>query len=201
MRPTKHVYQFKVTLLEIEPRIWRRILVPASYSFWDFHVAIQDAMGWLDYHLHLFRVTNPETGEREEIGIPDEDGFEDEVPCMPGWEVPIVDYFREAGTRAEYLYDFGDDWQHQVELETILERVPKKKYPLCTDGAQACPPEDCGGPPGYEDFLRILSGPTDEEHENIKRWIGRPYDPKAFDPKNVRFDNPQRRWNFAFRGA
>ena len=201
MRPKRHAYQFKVTLPEIEPRIWRRILVPASYSFWDFHVAIQDCMGWLDYHLHLFRVTNPETGEREEIGIPDDDPFQDDTPCMPGWEIPIADSFREPGTLAEYLYDFGDDWQHEVELEAVLERVPKKKYPVCVDGARACPPEDCGGVPGYENFLRIIADPTDEEYESTRRWVGRPYDPSAFDPKKVRFDNPQKRWDFAFRGA
>ena len=201
MRQKKQVYQVKVTLLEIEPLIWRRILVPASYSFWDFHVAIQDSMGWLDYHLHLFRVTNPETGEREEIGIPDDDGFEDDTPCMPGWEIPITEYFREPGTRTEYLYDFGDDWQHEVELEAILERVPKKKYPVCVAGARACPPEDCGGVPGYWDFLRIIGDPTDEEHETMRRWLGRPYEPNVFDPANVHFDNPRKRWDFAFRNA
>jgi len=201
MSQKQHVHQFKVTLLEIEPRIWRRLLVPASYSFWDLHVAIQDSMGWLDYHLHLFRVTNPETGELQEIGIPDDDPFEDDVVCMPGWEIPVADYFQKAGTRAQYLYDFGDDWQHEVELEAILERVPKKKYPICADGARACPPEDCGGVPGYEDFLRIIADPTDEEYESMRRWLGRPYDPNAFDPKKVRFDSPKKRWDFAFRGA
>jgi len=197
----KQVCQFKVTLLEIEPAIWRRIVVPASYTFWDLHVAIQDSMGWLDYHLHLFRVTDLETGTREEIGIPDEDRFEDDVQCVPSWEKPITDYFREPGTRAEYLYDFGDDWQHELELEAIRERIPKRRYPICEGGARACPPEDCGGVPGYFDFLRILNDPADDEHETIERWLGRPYDPNAFDPKKVHFDDPRKRWEFAFRNA
>jgi len=120
---------------------------------------------------------------------------------MPGWEIPIAEYFREPGTRAEYLYDFGDDWQHEVELEGILEHVPKKKYPVCVAGARACPPEDCGGVPGYWDFLRIIGDPADEEHENMKEWLGRPYKPNAFDTAKVHFDNPKKRWDFAFRNV
>ena len=82
--------QFKVHLRGSKPLIWRRFEVPASYNFWDLHVAIQDAMGWQDYHLHAFRVRNPVTGDVEEIGIPDEDRFEGEPDFLPGWEVPVA---------------------------------------------------------------------------------------------------------------
>lgn len=192
------VYQFKVTLKGIEPEVWRRIVVPAGYSFWDLHVAIQDAMGWLDSHLHAFRVRNPDTAAEGVIGIPGDDGFEDDEVFLPGWRVPIVDYFREPGDRADYEYDFGDGWEHDIVLEQVAARAPKTKYPICLDGARACPPEDCGGVPGYEDMLEVLGDPDHEEHESMLEWVGRRYDPAAFDPKEVRFDDPKKRWRMAF---
>lgn len=194
----KQVYQFKVSLKGIEPVIWRQIVVPASYSFWNLHVAIQDSMGWSDCHLHMFRIANPETGVIDEIGIPDDDSFEDDPVCHPGWELPIADYFMEPGDRADYEYDFGDSWNHEVFLEGIILREPKTKYPKCTGGKRACPPEDCGGIGGYEMLLKILRDPSHEEHESMMEWVGGRYDSKAFEPKNVRFDNPRKRWKIAF---
>ena len=104
MREPTRVYQFKLLLLAVAPPIWRRIQVPETYSFWDLHVALQDAMGWLDYHLHLFRVTKPVTGEVVQIGIPDDDAFEGDEPIVPGWEVPIAHYFPRPGAVARYDY-------------------------------------------------------------------------------------------------
>ena len=165
-------HQFKVTLKGIEPTVWRRIVVPATYSFWDLHVAIQDSMGWLDCHLHAFRLRSPESDEAVEIGIPDDDVFEGVEPFLPGWEIPIAAYFGKPGARAEYEYDFGDGWEHEVVLEEITVRAPKVKYPICLDGSGACPPEDCGGVPGYEEMLTALRDPTHEEHESILEWVG-----------------------------
>ena len=192
------VFQFKITLKEIEPEIWRRIQVPANYSFWDLHVAIQDAMGWTDSHLHMFRILNPLTDDTNQIGIPDEDRFVGDPEILPGWELPITGYFLEGNPRAEYEYDFGDSWIHEITLETIAPRQVGAKYPRCLDGRSACPPEDCGGPPGYEDMLRILKNPDHEEHESMLTWVGRQYDPERFDPKDLRFDDPKKRWDTAF---
>ena len=192
------VYQFKVGLLEIAPPIWRRIQVPETYSFWDLHVAIQDAMGWLDYHLHLFRIRKPGTGEVVQIGIPDDDPFEGDEPILPGWEVPMARYFTRPGVVARYDYDFGDGWEHAITLEAILPRQKGKKYPLCLGGAQACPPEDCGGIGGYEDLLALIRDPSHEEHENMLQWLGGRFDPEKFDAKKVKFDNPAKRWQLAF---
>ena len=194
----KVVYQFKVTLKDIEPAIWRRITVPGNYSFWDLHVAIQDAMGWLDYHLHLFRIVNPETEEIHEIGIPDDEPIDDDLESLPGWEIPIVGYFLKPGDQADYEYDFGDGWEHEVVLEGIFLREPKIKYPKCVDGARACPPEDCGGVHGYSEMLKIVRNPSHKEHKSMMEWLGKKYDPKAFDPKKVKFDNPKKRWRIAF---
>lgn len=123
------VYQFKISLKGISAPIWRRIQVPQSYSFWDFHVALQDALGWFDCHLHIFRIMNPETEEIEEIGIPDDQPFEDDRPCLPGWDVPLSIYFRKSGTRADYEYDFGDGWEHAVVLEEIYKPNPQTRVP------------------------------------------------------------------------
>jgi len=150
-------HRFHIELEGIRPPVWRRIRVPGDYSFWDLHVAIQDAMGWLDCHLHLFEIRNPQTGALEEIGVPDDEQFLDEPPCLAGWEVPIAGYFIEGGDTASYTYDFGDDWQHTVVLEEV-ETVRKSERPLaCLGGERRCPPEDCGGIHGYAEMLEILA--------------------------------------------
>jgi len=199
------VYEFKVTLNGIQPPIWRRIQVPASYSFWALHVALQDAMGWLDYHLHVFEIRRPCKRKAVEIGIPDED-FDDHV-ILPGWEVPIAKHFTAPGSAAVYRYDFGDGWEHEVLLEGILLKEKGAKYPKCIAGERACPPEDCGGVPGYFNLLDILADPQHEEHEEMLAWLKGhaknyyPYCPDEFDPGQVRFDDPEERWRLAFCGT
>lgn len=199
---THLIYQFNVTLQEIEPSIWRRIQVPAQYSFWDLHVAIQDAMGWLDYHLHAFKLRPPHKRKMIEIGIPD-DG-EGDLDVLPGWTVPIRDIFTEPGQTALYLYDFGDGWKHEVLLEGILLKEKGGKYPRCLAGEHACPPEDCGSVPGYYRVVDIVRNPRHVEYRETIAWLKGhaknyyPYDPDAFDPGDVQFDNPKKRWRLAF---
>ena len=189
------VYQFKITLDEISPPIWRRIQVPEIYSFWDLHVAIQDAMGWADSHLHQFEMINPKTGREMEIGIPDEE-WEDQA--LAGWDAKIADYFTMKNNTAIYIYDFGDNWEHAVKLEKILPRDQKAEYPTCVEGERACPPEDCGGVPGYEELLMTISDPDDEEYEDTMEWLGDDFDPEYFDPLDVYFDDPDERRKMAF---
>jgi hypothetical protein len=196
MKKFDRVYQFKIHLKNLKPLIWRRIQVPETYTFWDLHVAIQDSMGWLDYHLHEFKVKNPSTGLEESIGIPDDFG---EMEMEAGWELKISDFFSLENAKAEYVYDFGDNWEHQLELEKILPRDRNLKYPICIAGKRACPPEDCGGFWGYEDFLKIIKDPTHEEHLSMLEWAGGEFDPEKFDPQSVHFDNPKKRWEFAFK--
>ncbi len=187
-----NIYQFKISLEGISPPIWRRIQVPENYSFWDLHVAIQDSMGWLDSHLHSFILKNPSTGEKEEIGIPSDD-FIDEIPMLPGWKENISKWFKEENKKVEYIYDFGDDWHHGVTLEKIMPTEERIKYPRCIAGKRACPPEDCGGVWGYHDLLEIISNPAHEEYEEMMEWLGGEYDPEAFEPTKVEFDNPKER--------
>ncbi|HSR54414.1 MAG TPA: plasmid pRiA4b ORF-3 family protein [Acidobacteriota bacterium] len=197
MKIKDSVYQFRVALEKVEPEVWRRIVVPGTYSFWDLHVAIQDSMGWDDYHLHLFRIRDPESGEMDQIGIPF-DTYGEGPEIFEGWELPIAEYFLEPGDHALYEYDFGDGWQHHVELEEITPRVGGKKYPVCLGGERACPPEDCGGPWGYADFLEAVSDSAHEEHARMLEWVGGKFDPSDFSPQKVRFDDPDKRWQYAF---
>ena len=194
---TDTIYQFKITLKGIRPPIWRRIQVPGTYTFWDLHVAIQDAMGWLDYHLHQFDIPSPTTGLPVWIGIPNEE-ISAVVPILPDWQLRMADYFTESNPKADYWYDFGDDWQHTVSLEKILQRGPTVEYPTCVAGRRACPPEDCGGTWGYSEFLRKLSDPSDPEHRDMMDWIGGSFDPAEFERADVHFDDPQERWGRAF---
>ena len=183
-RTYEQIYKFKISLKDIEPLIWRKIEVPADYTFWDLHVAIQDAMGWADYHLHEFRIN------RSEIGIPDE-SFNNQV--LASWKEKIADYFTLESKIAEYIYDFGDYWQHIVELEEIKPAEKDRGYPICLDGARACPPEDCGGLPGYYNLLEILNDPDHEEYDFILEWLDGEYEPDYFASSEVEFDNPRKR--------
>ena len=187
------VYRFRVSLLGTEPEVWRMIEVPESYTFWDLHVAIQDAMGWLDYHLHMFELEPPGESQPVLIGMPMDDDF------VEGHTVPITEYFAKPGDAATYRYDFGDGWEHEVKLISIEPAERGAEYPRCVDGAGACPPEDCGGPYGYSRLLEILADPNHEEHEEMVEWLKGhaknywPYDPGAFDPASVAFWDPKQR--------
>ena len=197
------VYQFIIELQEIEPPIWRVIQVPSAYTFWDLHVAIQDAMGWLDYHLHTFNVLMPGKKTEIEIGIPDEEGCDDRE-ILPGWEVPLARYFKELGQAAVYDYDFGDSWSHTVLLDGFILRKEGVPYPICAAGERACPPEDCGGVPGYYELLKILADPKHPEYKEHTAWLKGhaknyfPYDPEKFDPEKVEFWDPKKRFKLAF---
>lgn len=173
--------------------------MPETYSFWDLHVAIQDAMGWEDYHLHEFEMLNPETGESDRIGIPAGELYPD-LQWLASWEIPIADYFGTETPISLYTYDFGDSWQHSVVLEEILPRATNVDYPRCLAGERACPPEDCGGPYGYYQFLEALQDPRHPEHESMLAWAGGAFDPEQFDANEVSFDDPDLRWTRAFAG-
>lgn len=190
----KNIYQFKITLLNVKPPIWRRIQVPESYSFWDLHVAIQDAMGWYDCHLHGFRFTPKDNPSGAiDIGLPDPEWEGDKV--LPDWKIDIKDWFNEKRKICRYEYDFGDGWQHEVLLEKILPREPGVVYPLCTAGKRACPPEDIGGTWGFKDFIKIMANPKHKRHKEMAEWWGDDsFDSEYFDCSEVEFDDPNGRF-------
>ena len=193
-KKVNEVYQFKITLTGSEPAIWRRILVPSHFSFWDLHVAIQDSMGWLDSHIHSFSIKDPITNSNVEIGIPDEeyDAFDRKV--LADHKLKISKYFNENNRNAGYEYDFGDSWIHTIKFEKIIQATVDEKYPKCIDGQMACPPEDCGGIGGYYDLLSVLSGPKNEEYNDMIEWLGGEFDPAKFNPQDVSFDDPKERF-------
>jgi hypothetical protein len=190
------VLQFMIELLGVDPPIWRRIQVPENYSFWDLHVAIQDAMGWRDYHLHAFRVV----GSEDVIGIPDKEG-DDPLETKPGWKLRIFDYFNAQCPLAVYEYDFGSSWVHAIRFEGLQDAEAGGTYPKCLDGARHRPPEDCGGVQGYEDLLKTLSDPSDPEHASKLEWVGGSFDSEHFDATAIQFDNPVERWRKAVGGS
>lgn len=183
------IYQFKISLKEIKPKIWRRIQVPETYTFADLHAAIQNAMGWMGGHLHQFNMKHPITGRKISIGQPhpDYDGFGLEI--IPEDNVEINKIFVAEKNKGIYLYDFGDGWYHEVVLEKIMPAEADATYPRCVAGKRACPPEDCGGYYGYEELLKILADPDHDEHKERKEWMEEmgleDFDPEAFDPTSV----------------
>ena len=183
------VYQFKITLKGIKPPIWRRIQVPETYTFWELHLAIQNAMSWTVCHLHEFELVNPETGLKQFIGTQNED-FGDEV--LPESNKKIADYFSMENQSAVYTYDFGDNWEHKIQLEKIVPREKGVKYPICMKGKRACPPEDCGGIWGYAELLEIIRNPKHDEYEEMLEWLGGEFDPEYFDVEEVSFYDPDK---------
>jgi hypothetical protein len=181
------VFQLKVTLLDTKPPIWRRVLVDGSSTLDQVHEVIQAAFGWWNYHLHEFEVG------RNRYGVPDPD--ED-------WGAPPRDERRTRlaaiageGSSFRYTYDFGDGWDHRVVVEGLLPPSADTATPACIGGRRACPPEDCGGTWGYRELLEILADPTHPEHGERREWLGRPFDPDAFDPRE--FDDNLRNGRLA----
>lgn len=190
--------QYLVVLADTDPLVWRRIQVPDRYTFWDLHVAIQDAMGWQDYHLHEFVVLDPDTHRVRRIGLPDEDDHGTPL-TEPGWRIKAYDLLGRSRQPARYLYDFGDGWEHVVVCEDYAVDAASGRYPRCVAGERACPPEDCGGSHGYRRLIEALADARDPEREEMRAWAGEGFDPAAFDPAAVRFASPRKRWRLAFQ--
>ncbi len=173
----ERVYQFRITLLDTRPPIWRRIQVKDG-TLDKLHEHIQTAMGWTNSHLHHFKV-----GEQL-YGDPDlmQENFE-EMEYEDSTSTRISDILPRTGKRFpfEYEYDFGDGWRHEVLFEGCLRAERGKRYPVCVEGARACPPEDVGGTGGYEEYLEAMADPEHERHEEYMGWRG-PFNPEAFDP-------------------
>ncbi len=172
------LYQFKITLRDIKPPIWRRIQIPDS-TLADLHDYIQAAFGWDDYHMHQFEIGGQYYGPpSEEFGLGDE--MLDEAAVLISDLIPTSN----RKTRWIYEYDFGDGWRHEIVFEGFPSADPKVKYPVCVDGKRACPPEDCGGPWGYVEYLAAVTDPKHEQHDDVLEWRG-PFDPEAFDAEKA----------------
>lgn len=195
----KEVYQLKITLKGIRPPVWRRIQVPAGYNFNELHFAIQDAMGWDSSHLHGFEITSPKNGLRELIGPPEDDMMGREI--LNEEKKKLSQYFGKGTEKAVYVYDYGDDWIHEIKLEKILPMEKGASYPVCIAGKRACPPEDAGGVYGYLHMLEVLADPRSEEYEDIAEWVGEDFDPERFSPAEVVFYDGRDRESFGIAGG
>lgn len=172
------IYQVKVTLRDSHPPIWRRIQVRSDTTLAKLHEILQCAMGWKNAHLHQFIVR----GER--YGPPDE---EDIGPRKTKDERKhtLSELVTGRGGKFTYTYDFGDNWEHDLVVEKTLPPDESERYPRCLAGARACPPEDVGGIPGYEDFLEAINDPKHPEHDDMLEWIGGTFDLEAFDLEEI----------------
>jgi len=173
--------QVQVALEEIEPKIWRRLIVPLDVTLGQMHPILQAAMGWTNSHLHQFEVGGLTYGDTWSLSA---ERTDDDARVFDADEVRLRDFTRELNTAFTYVYDFGDNWQHTVTLEKRIHVKPAPKRPSCIEGARCCPPEDVGGPSGYFEFLRVLLSPDPDEHEeqkHLKRWSGGRFDPERFD--------------------
>jgi hypothetical protein len=166
-------YQLKVTLAGIKPPIWRRISVRSDLPLDRLHTVFQKAMGWQTSHLHEWLVGDRRYGEPE----PDEPHYEveDESQMTLREATPIED------AHFKYVYDLGDGWIHDVLVEKISPPDPTVLLPRCLAGERACPPEDCGGVPGYANFLEAIRNPSHPEHRDLLAWAGGRFDPEAFN--------------------
>jgi hypothetical protein len=175
------VHRLKVTLRSVKPPIWRRIEVASDVTLADLSDLLEGAMGWMGGHLHAF----------EAAGVtyepPDPEGWsfrrsEDEA------EHRLGDVLTDVGAKMRWDYDFGDGWQHNVVVEAIEPHTASVELPRCISGRRACPPEDCGGPWGYQELLEAIGDPAHPRHDELIEWLPVDFDPGTFDPSEATDD-------------
>jgi hypothetical protein len=170
---TTSIARLKVTLDDVKPAVQRRLEVPLTIRLDRLHLVLQAALGWTNSHLYEIKAGGVGWG------MPDPD-FDDGP--LDARKARLVDVLEDVGTKTiKYLYDFGDGWEHTIKVERVTEAVPGVAYPVLLDARGRCPPEDVGGPWGYDEFLEALADPDHESHADMKVWAGRNYDPKVVD--------------------
>lgn len=177
---SQRLYKFKISLKEIEPKIWRRILVKEC-TLDRFHLHLQLAMGWQNCHHYQFKIGGEIYGNLEVLYDPNGD-----LEIIDSLETMLSDIVPQDGEwlKFVYEYDFGDNWEHEILFEGCVPAEKGARYPLCTEGERACPPEDVGGAYGYDEYLEALADPNHEEHEAYTQWQG-PFDPEKFDAEQI----------------
>lgn len=161
------IFEIKIVLRAVRPPVSRRVQIPGEATLAELHDVVQAAMGWTNSHLHEFDIGGARYGQ------PD-----------PDWDTDVADetnakLFRLVGVgdKVEYVYDFGDNWRHTLSVEKIVTPKVGVRYPRCVAGRRACPPEDVGGPWGYDGFLEALADSDHPEHDERAEWVGGAFDP------------------------
>lgn len=170
---TATLLRLKVTLDDVEPRVLRRIEVPAGIKLDRLHLTLQAALGWTNSH--LFEIRASDTG----WGIPSPDWPDGPLDAR---KAMLIDVIEDAGTKTlRYIYDYGDCWEHTIEVERMTDAQPGVLYPRLIEADGRCPPEDVGGPPGYAEMLEALADTGHERHAEMREWLGAEFDPNTFD--------------------
>lgn len=168
----------RIELSDTDPPIWREVEVETSISLKTLHLVIQAAFGWQNYHLWEFSL-----GKRC-YGPPSDDDWRDE-PLIDASKMRLKDLLGPRATKIDYLYDFGDSWEHRLTISNIRAADPERSYPRYVGGERNGPPEDCGGIPGFYDKLDALADPRHPDHAEIKEWLG-DYDPETIDAASIK---------------
>jgi hypothetical protein len=169
------IVRLHITLLDIDPPIWRRLELPANFTLARLHDAIQRAFGWQDYHLHEFKIA----GVRYGMPSPEDADFGRKIEDER--KITLEALARQDIRTFGYVYDFGDDWQVAIVVESAAPAHAKAVYPRVVGGARAGAPEDCGGPWGYAELLEAIADEDHERHEELSEWAGADFDPENFD--------------------
>ncbi|MCX6055589.1 MAG: plasmid pRiA4b ORF-3 family protein [Chloroflexi bacterium] len=169
-----NLLQIKISIKYIQPSIWRRIMISDRMTLQDLHGVIQAVFSWQDYHLHEFEINHITYGD------PANDEFGDH-PVLDETEYELNSFGLTKGSRFNYVYDFGDNWEHSLVVEEMIPLEKRTKLPRCIGGKRACPPEDVGGIGGYEEFVNILKDPQHDEYDRYLVWVGGTFEPNDFD--------------------
>jgi hypothetical protein len=191
-RPAQ-IHELKITLRGSKPPIWRRFTVPSNIRLSDLHYTIQIVMGWLNSHLHQFIASGLSRKEYRSLG---KRGYAHSDRCFsdPRFELEdiedenkttLIELAPAAKSKFIYEYDFGDNWEHLIEVVKIGPPVKGVKYPVCLAGELACPPDDCGGLWGYYEKLEILKDPKHEDYEDTLKWMGDDFNPEHFNLETI----------------
>lgn len=176
--PSSQCFTLKISLQYIEPEIWRLVEVPSSLTLPQLHEVIQTVLGWEDYHLHQFN--KGKTYYMSDEQLEDQMSF-GSSNCIDYTDVTIGELLPRKRSKIGYEYDFGDGWKHDIILEAQRPyEADEQPRIFLIDGANACPPEDCGGYPGYMALKEAMKNKRTKAYKEYAEWLGGPFDPQAF---------------------
>lgn len=169
----------RIELKDTNPLIWRQVEAPTSITLKVLHDIVQQTVGWFDYHLWEFTI-----GEQR-YGLPmDEDWGT--LPRKTAAKVRLRDILKSNRTIIDYVYDFGDKWEHRIIVTDVRRGDPQLSYPRYVGGEGAGPPEDCGGVPGFYEMLDARADPQHPGHAEAVVWLD-DYDPELIDEEPIKY--------------